>query len=244
MSEETIQVHVDTKDLKDDGNGLYEIKVGLVGIKSFKLHTLEIPMLNYYISGYNNVIRFKEGNAGNPILTVTIPPGNYLMTTLINKIEELMNLAGSGYALFYNSVSGKIYITKSNGVFSILLSGTTAAKVIGLSADTAFAANTYMQNVYNLLPFNYVFLQSTELMQLKARKNIFYGHPGITNIIHKIPVVAKFGDTNIVTVISDKRNYLKQAINIDKFTFKMVDPNGNRVQFGGIPYTFTINFYR
>jgi hypothetical protein len=50
MSEETIQVHVDTKDLKDDGNGLYEIKVGLVGIKSFKLHTLEIPMLNYYIS--------------------------------------------------------------------------------------------------------------------------------------------------------------------------------------------------
>jgi hypothetical protein len=243
MSEETIQVHIDTGDLKHDGTGLYEIKVGLVGIKSFRLHTLEIPMMDYYINDSNNIIKFTE-DAGVTIKTITIPSGNYVMTTLIQKIESLMNTVSSGYSLYYNSVSGKIYITKLSGTFQILFSGTTAAKVIGLSGDTPVAANTYMQNVYNLLPYNYIFLQSKELMQLKAKKNIYYSHPGITNIIHKIPVVAKFGDTNIVSNISEKRNYLKQAINIDKFTFKMIDPNGNNVQFGNLPYTFTINFYR
>lgn len=236
---ETIQVHVNTADLKSDGNGLYEIKTGLVGIKSYKIVSIELPDIGYYIGASNNEIKFKEGGVGAPTQTATIVIGNYSISGLISAIQNAMNTASSGYTVGYNSVTGKILFTKSSGVFGLILSGSSAASVIGLSADTVFGNPVMMQNVYNLLPYNYVFLQSAELNALKSRKNVYYGHPGITDVIYKIPV-----GTKLLVNESEVRGVLKQSINIDKFTFKIIDPSGNRVIFTGGNYSFSINFYK
>lgn len=239
MSDEVIQVHVNTIDLKDSGDGTYEIKTDLVGIKSFRISSIEITNIVYYISANNNTIKFKEGVVGNPTLTTTIAIGNYDINGIIIAIQQSLNFVGSGFTVSYNSITGKISITKSNGMFSIIYSGTTAANVIGLNADTVFDITTTMQNVYNLLPYNCIFLQSTELSSLKSKKNIYYNHLNVDNIIYKIPI-----KTNILINKSETRSLLKQAINIDKFSFRICDPSGSRVNFVGNNYSFTINFYR
>ena len=109
-------------------------------VLTIELVSAKVPFSNYLINKTNNVLYFSESTidiviVNNDVskeiqpnlLSIEVPPGNYLKITLAAKIQDLLNAAtthGYTYTVTYTQVTDN-YTISSTGYFQLIFNGGT-----------------------------------------------------------------------------------------------------------------------
>lgn len=163
-------VYLNSKDASINSSGdhtfylnTYPIMDGL----SISLYTFNILWNWSNVTPTTNKIRFNEGG---PNITATIPVGQYDILSLITAIGTQMTASGGQtYTASFDIVTNKITITGSAFAFSIILTGSTANNLIGLTSNissTLIAPFTLtFQDLIDLLPIKEIQVRIPDLLQ-------------------------------------------------------------------------------
>jgi len=103
----------------------------------------------YNINQYNNTIAFSvtRGSTTTPY-SLTLAPGNYVVSEFTAALEKLMNSSLSGFTVTYSNITGLITISNSN---SFLLNFTNSTMYVVLSfLPQQYAATTCITAPYAL----------------------------------------------------------------------------------------------
>lgn len=124
-------------------------------VTSITLLSCVIPNTIYNIYEHNNLIHFEE--TPTVLLTATIPPGNYDITTLPTAIKTAMEAVGnSTYTVTVDSTTSRITITSDlsggTGVFNLIFAGDNVKK--GFSGSHAILKQDSMGTVLGFLPID------------------------------------------------------------------------------------------
>lgn len=144
------------------------------GIKNILVESISVPNVFYNVrsstGSVNNVIVFQE--AGQGVLNVSIPEGQYTTTTLMTAIEDAVNpslVNGPTLALTQDPLTNKITFAinpLNNAVtFFDASAGSSLAPVFGLESGTIVAGFTAGTAPYppDLTGVNMVYIHSPEL---------------------------------------------------------------------------------
>lgn len=231
-------VFIDTKNFN------YESKIGYVfdrkisDIEKIELISYDFPKINNNVNNKNNkfYFRFEEEKLNSSIVeqndsdseecsidvndemnTITIPEGNYDISTLIKKLNKL----GNAYNLLfsYNKNTSKVTI-KSENNFAIYNKENNVMKFLGFEEDfTLEKSNSYIsKNAYDLRKCNYVYMYL----------------PNITDDV--------FATINIDGIKKGNYELKTDEISIDNLEIELKDEFDNLIDFCNLSCKFELNF--
>jgi hypothetical protein len=231
-------VFIDTKNFN------YESKIGYVfdrrinDIEKIELLSYDFPKINNNINNKNNkfYFNFYEEKLNTNILEqndsdseecsidvnddmniITIPEGNYDISTLIKKLNKL----GNSYNLLfsYNKNTSKITI-KSENNFSIYNKENNVMKLLGFDENVNLEkSNSYIsKNAYDLRKCNYVYMY-------------------LPNISDEI-----FATINIDGIRKGNYELKTNEISIDNLEIELKDEFHNLIDFCNLSCKFELNF--
>src|SRR5208283_474176 len=163
---------------------------------SFRVEEVIIPVTWYGINSTNNILNFSPNSTG--FVTITIPPGNYNVTTFISALQTAMNAAGGGqtYTATISTTTGLLTITANAGNF--IIDNTSAIQYImglsGLGTTTSTASVFIAPNVINLTGTNAVNISSRELTKYST-KSLTSDTGSSSDHLCTVPVTLGFGST-------------------------------------------------
>lgn len=144
-------VNIDSKDRSsgDEFNFLYNFSQLYRNVTSIELVSAEIPLL--FTSIRQGLNTFQVAIGSNSPLTVTLPSGNYDVTTLLNLIQSLINpLQSSGsISVSANEVTNKILIISP---VQITIYPTALSRLLGFS--TVQTGTTILANGSYVLDYD------------------------------------------------------------------------------------------
>lgn len=114
----------------------------------------------YNVDSTNNTLIFQENSGG--VVTATITPGNYALSTMITALQTAMNAVsvnGYTYTITADPITNFITITASAGTFSIKNTGTLNL-MLGFSRSTSTSQNNANTGtrIYNLSRYGFLHL--------------------------------------------------------------------------------------
>jgi hypothetical protein len=126
----------------------------------FKLINFSMMNSMLNISSYHKNNQFQINDMGD-ITTYTIPNGNYNITTLITKLNELT--AGTPIAFNYESSTNSFYINSNEA--GILFYPLNMKLILGFTKNSynLIDGNTYGENFANLLPYTKLLITTNNL---------------------------------------------------------------------------------
>lgn len=180
-------------------------------IISMELIGSEIPNSYYNINSSNNLIHFREDPG--IILTATIPPGNYSLTSLKAAIETAMDAAGDAaisYTVTFDTISFKTTITSDAvgpKIFDLVFFGGTEpfgeigertiyrsrsmAKVLGYDREDLTGSLSYTSVfTFNLSNEKYVLLHIPDFEHIDGPDS------DVRKSYAKLQLDSSFGDTS------------------------------------------------
>ena len=150
---------------KDDKNYSFNFRLGNnINLKEdemayFKLVNFSMmnSMLNVSSFHKNNQFRINNGT----ITTYTVPNGNYTVTSLRDKINELT--ASTALAFNYDRTTNSYYINTSGSGF--IFYPMNMKMILGFTKDSynLIVGDTYAENFANLLPYTKLLLTTNNL---------------------------------------------------------------------------------
>ena len=171
------------------------IEVSAVAIKS-----ISIPNLQYNINDNNNRLRVQTNSESPPFYDVSLPVGQYDITTFISALQTLLRttLSDSTLTISKDALTGKLSFTNSAVPirFSIDPSISPLAKVIGLgdAPNRTYPISTYFNftcpYLHNLGGLKNYYLSSRILSQ--GFNGIFKGGDQIP-LMMNIPIDVPYG---------------------------------------------------
>lgn len=237
-------------------------------ISSFKISSFSIPNTIYNITSEtrgdfaNNVILLGLKPVAGPDVTctVTVPPGQYTITSLLTRINQiLINAMGvtTYIQLTYDSDTQKVTFT-SRGLSSLWMStvqfaeGSKIAEALGLTSP---------QTYFNVEPAHSTTVVSPKAAQLSSPKWLFVtilsneqlltqqrigdstGTLSDRRCHFKIPLTS--GNGSIVwndedVAEKDKIKYWITAGTLNRLRFMFFDELGNAVNFNGADWVITL----
>ena len=231
-------IFIDTKNFN------YESKVGYVfdrkinDIKKIELLSYDFPKINNNVNNKNNKFYFKfdEEKLNNSIVEqndsdseecsidinddmniITIPEGNYDISTLIKKLNKL----GNSYNLLfsYNKNTSKVTI-KSENNFSIYNKENNVMSLLGYDDEFILEKNnSYIsKNAYDLRKCNYVYMYL----------------PNVTDEV--------FATINIDGIRKGNYELKTDEISIDNLEIELKDEFDNLIDFCNLSCKFELNF--
>lgn len=231
-------IFIDTKNFN------YESKLGYVfdrkisDIEKIELISYDFPKINNNINNKNNKFYFKfeeeklnssivESNdsdseecsidVNDDMNTITIPEGNYDISTLIKKLNKL----GNSYNLLfsYNKNTSKVTI-KSENNFAIYNKENNVMKLLGFEEDFVLEkGNSYIsKNAYDLRKCNYVYMY-------------------LSNITDDV-----FATINIDGIKKGNYELKTDDISIDNLEIELKDEFDNLIDFCNLSCKFELNF--
>jgi hypothetical protein len=231
-------IFIDTKNFN------YESKVGYVfdrkinDIKKIELLSYDFPKINNNVNNKNNKFYFKfdEEKLNNSIVEqndsdseecsidinddmniITIPEGNYDISTLIKKLNKL----GNSYNLLfsYNKNTSKVTI-KSENNFSIYNKENNVMSLLGYDDEFILENNnSYIsKNAYDLRKCNYVYMYL----------------PNVTDEV--------FATINIDGIRKGNYELKTDEISIDNLEIELKDEFDNLIDFCNLSCKFELNF--
>lgn len=231
-------VFIDTKNFN------YESKLGYVfdrkisDIEKIELISFDFPKINNNINNKNNkfYFKFEEEKLNSSIVeqnnsdsdecsidvndemnTITIPEGNYDISTLIKKLNKLGNAYHLSFS--YNKNTSKVTI-KSENNFSIYNKENNVMKLLGFEEDFILEkGNSYIsKNAYDLRKCNYVYMYL----------------PNITDDV--------FATINIDGMKKGNYELKTDEISIDNLEIELKDEFDNLIDFCNLSCKFELNF--
>jgi len=159
---------VSSQDAQYTGEGDYAFifkQNAINDAKTIQLYSYTIPWSFFNVTKFTNTIIFSEG-AGN--ITATISAGNYSVYDLQTALASALTTAGSqSYTVTFSSVTSMLTISAPTTTFTIVYSGTTMMKLIGLTANitsSGVSNSLTFQDTIDLLPSKYLTIKLPNLI--------------------------------------------------------------------------------
>jgi len=112
-------------------DAVYFLDRTLQGIKGLKLSSMQFYNTIYNVNQYNNTIAFSMTSGTTTTLySLTLAPGNYVVSEFTAALDNLMNGSLSGFTVTYSNITGLITISNSNS-FLLNFAASTMYVVLG-----------------------------------------------------------------------------------------------------------------
>jgi len=130
-------------------DAVYFLDRTLQGIQGLKLSNMQFYNTIYNINQYNNTIAFSMTSSTTTTpYSLTLAPGNYVVSEFTAALQTLMNGSLSGFTVTYSNITGLITISNSN---SFLLNFATSTMYVVLGfLPQQYAATTSITAPYAL----------------------------------------------------------------------------------------------
>jgi hypothetical protein len=196
----------------------------------------QIPYSFYNINIYNNILKIQIGAT---IYTLTLTRGNYNANTLITEILNKLIVQGiTDLTIVISSITGCLTFTKATGDFTLLYSGSTIFKVLGFDVATNY---TSVGSIL-IAPFPLNLLGTLRLRIISSElQTINYDsyNKSSYNVLASIPIEAGNFGLILYDNVAQNKNILKNPV-IDGFDIKIIDDDGNLINFNNQDWTITI----
>lgn len=216
---------------------------------SIRISSVELPNTYPHISSLLHTNEFVILYAGNE-LTITISAGNYTSTQIIDAIKDSLDATGKGtWEITLNEITGKTTITELNGTpFDLYFDKENLfpkrTRDFGLGAVLGFREKIYTgQTTYtsegtiNLYGDSYVLIQINDYDLINTRSREKEVYTALAKIILDAPKNNYvFDNKNCIT----KRYVFSQPQEVSALNIKVLNPNGDVIDFGEQDWSMTI----
>jgi hypothetical protein len=195
--------------------------------------SVQIPISYYNVDYYNNTLVYSV-NSG-PILTVTIPDGNYNVNTLRSYLQSVM----TGFTITYESLTNKYIFTNTNNF--IFYSTSLCFEVIGFTEDINHSSTSNIlksDNVINFYTIRNILVQSDNVITNNINNYI----PNVASIIATIPV----GGVNSIlsySNFSNIKNSISSIHNFSRLHIKLTDQDGDILDLNGCHWSILLTIW-
>lgn len=235
---------------------------GMKQITRFRIKNVQVPFSFYYINETNNKMYISSTTTAN--MLITVPPGNYDATDLIDVIIAQLNVLDAPivWTGVYSAVTMKYTISISANTFIMnaipSATGLGLFEIIGGTSESVSENSTLLvytsTAVVNLTP-RYIMLHSNIL----SPSNWYSDKPGLNGItgvddnkdrthvskgnsLLKIPV--NVSSNNIILFEQKLEERYPIQINIlKKIDFYLTDQNGIELDLNNLNWSLTIEFW-
>ena len=190
-------------------------------------------------------------------IAVTVTPGNYTSSTLINTVATLLSTSGRTYTGNFSTNTHTYSLTEVGGHGFLLFSDlmlrnhpfdgaiqthpASLNSILSTPDVDVTAAGSFLTSWGSNLATNF------KMNALELRAPQLGGHcmsvSGALDCIKKIPIVSNFGELLQDTSTINERDWLPAPKVIRVVDFKICDEEGRTVETGG-SVNFTLNFVR
>ena len=200
-----------------------------------KIESFKFTNSMYNVSIYSNIFYFGLAASAYAVQSVVITRSNYDITSLLVALNNI----GNGFVFVYDSKTMKITIMNSQN-FYLYNSTYNMLKILGFTNKVQISTSN------TLISTNIINLIGSQMLYLSL-PNLSLNSYGVKNAISKtsksnvasIPVVSIQGDTQ--TYVSDLMHKINDKI-ITFIEVRIVDENGNEVNFNGVDWFLNVSF--
>lgn len=191
-----------------------------------------IPYSFYNVDYFNDLLVYNV-NGGSDI-NITIPQGNYNVTTLRTYLLSVM----TGFTITYSSLNNSYTFTHSTYDFSFKKTS-TCMEILGFNENVTYSSVSKSMtsiNCINLFTIRNVYIQSNNLML----NNLNNATPNNCTILCSIPLTT--GQFSVVT-FSNVNNVRSKIDNIRNFTqlnINLTDQDGDILDLNGCHFSITL----
>lgn len=196
---------------------------GGIQLKRMMIRRCIIESSHYHVnSSLGNTFELEEGGAA---LTVTIPEGNYSITSFATAVATALNTAGANtYTVAGNLDTAKLTVTRTAGALAwrlLFASFSRMAHITGFSGDGVAGAGPFTADNPVWLAPGWVFLVCPQL----ARAG---GTMAANHIVASIPVAPSgeglFG-SDVITGRLESDGFVIEGYALEELEFYLVDPD-------------------
>jgi hypothetical protein len=197
----------------------------------------QIPVSFYTIDATNNILNVSI-NGVKQIVTISV--GNYIASTLVIELAAKLALLSSGIAVTFNNNNGKLSISTSGVTLSLIYSGSSAWRWLGLNHFSN--SNVSISNLGTEFPFplSLVGIKKLKICSAALSTESIDAYDYTTGfLLQIIPVNApQFGMVNFESKYPVKTKL--KARRIDGIDIQILDENNNYVNFNNVDWSLTI----
>lgn len=230
-------------------NYQHQFQSTIYHVVSIQISSVELPNSYPFISSTMGTNSFEICYSGDKI-NVSIPTGNYTSTQLITAITQSLVNSGKGdWEITLDEITGKITITEINGTpFQMFFDkGNTLPKrtrdfglgsILGFREKTYTSSSTYTSEApINLYGDAYLLIcvNDYDLINTRSREKEVY--TALAKVIVDSPKNNYvFDNRNFIT----KRYVFSQPVDIRTLNIRVLNPNGDIVDFGEQDWSMTV----
>lgn len=238
-SQNTIQIFLNSKtadELKDGytSNCIFHLPP-IVKPKNSRIYlsveSASIPYSFYNIDGFNDTLIYSVGGGSN--IVITIPQGNYNVTTLRTYLLTAM----PNFTITYTSMNNTFTFTHSSNDFSFK-SNSTCMEILGFEEnfihDSSSRSLTSSCSI-NLFTIRNIYIQSNNLIV----DNINHATPNNSSILCSIPLTT--GQNSIINYTNN--NIQSRIDSVRNFTLLhlcLTDQDGDILDLNGVHWSCTL----
>lgn len=239
-TKESIQIFLNSKTANKYINGytsncvfnLPQFIVPRVKNMYMSVQSATIPYSFYNVDYFNDLLVYNV-NGGSDI-NITIPQGNYNVTTLRTYLLSVM----TGFTITYSSLNNSYTFTHSTYDFSFKKTS-TCMEILGFNENVTYSSVSKSMtsiNSINLFTIRNIYIQSNNLML----NNLNNATPNNCTILCSVPLTT--GQFSVVT-FSNVNNVRSRVDNIRNFTqlnINLTDQDGDILDLNGCHFSITL----
>ena len=250
---------IDTRFAGQYNNGTADFTIRLPdtykNIMRLALSSVEVPLVEYTFSAKRRNVTFAVRLSSGPVMTVTIPSGNYSAVGLAAAVQEGLEAAdpSGGFTCVYDPVSDRYTFECSVGTFRLCLtdpaasSSVTGRRYWGLGYYMGFRSQVLTGSASytgtqppQIGPSSYYLLQVSCPDAVETTIHATGGQswlPALAKIVLRGSVYAMQFD--------DAQNRVRKEItfagptNVGQMRVRLVDPQGDLVDLGDVDWSMT-----
>ncbi len=240
MTKETIQVFLNSKTANKYINGytsncifnLPQFIIPRVKNMFVSVQSATIPYSFYNVDYFNDLLVYNV-NGGSDI-NITIPQGNYNVTTLRTFLVSVM----TDFTVTYSSLNNSYTFTHSTHDFSFK-KASTCMEILGFNEDVTYSSISRSMtsiNSINLFTIRNIYIQSNNLML----SNLNNATPNNCTILCSVPLTT--GQFSVVTYskVNNIRSRIDNIRNFTQLNIHLTDQDGDILDLNGCHFSLTL----
>ena len=194
----------------------------------------QIPVSFYNVNYSSNVLKYSINNG--TIQTLTIPAGNYSISSLKSEIKNQFYSAGYSFVISYNESTNKYLFSNALYNFSFFSNGSSILETIGFDSVANYTSTNkllYSEHCCSLLGIKKLKISSVALATSALSSR------GFGDLLGIVPVNA--GPRQMISYSNNgtRKALLKNRI-VDNIDLMITDENNNFVNFNNVEWSITL----
>ncbi len=223
---------------------IYQIPTEIQDIRLVEVTNVDFTNDSYNVNVYNNSINFTDSLSVNH--TIFIPEGNYYIDSLLEAVQEQLNIANTDGSVIYTvslNVNDRVAITTYRGIESFTLdwtSSTTLRDVLGFLPEVQTGSTIYVgAKTPDLIYSKKLYIESTTL-SITDRFDMYDTSIGTTSVIKDVSINSNYG-----SIISDviPSNFRTSKDSIELIDIFLRDDFGRPFLLSNDNFKLTMDIY-